>query len=84
MSSIISANNLPVPAVAAAAALSLLVLKYRDQALFSRIRNDIPKVPGAPLVGSLFSFISSLEKMLDFDIKQFKDLDTMTTYVDSQ
>ncbi|KAI8150422.1 cytochrome P450 [Fennellomyces sp. T-0311] len=83
MPELISTSSFGVAILACVAALGLLGIKYNNRAVFTRARDDIPKVPGVPLFGNLFAMLANTERMLDFDTEEFDKLDTMTMYLSS-
>lgn len=64
-----------------AAILSVCALKYPDRAIFDENRVGISSKKGWPIVGSLPAILYNAEKMHDFLLKGFTDMNAVTTYV---
>ncbi|KAI8144359.1 cytochrome P450 [Fennellomyces sp. T-0311] len=62
----------------AALTLGLLALKYNDRALFHERRDDIPRIKGDPIVGTLFRQIKEKDWAYDRQCRDFERLDTLT------
>ncbi|KAI8369532.1 cytochrome P450 [Radiomyces spectabilis] len=63
----------------AATALTLLAVKYPDCAVFDEHRDDIPHGKGGwPLVGALPQLVSNKEKMHEFLLENYEELNTLT------
>ena len=60
--------------------LGLLALKYNDRAVFTKRRDDVPFIKGAPLVGNLFHTIATVDIIYDDLTESFEKLDTLTMY----
>ncbi|KAI9265176.1 cytochrome P450 [Phascolomyces articulosus] len=67
-------------AIAGAATVGLLSIKYHDRALFTEKREGIPFAPGAPLVGGLIHQLKSKDVFLDNFLDLMQKHDTMTIY----
>lgn len=64
---------------ATAAIVGLLALKYNDRAIFDEHREGIATKPGWPLVGQLPSLVANKEKIHEWFLEGFEDLDVLTT-----
>ena len=66
---------------AAAAGLAALSLIYHDRAIFDEVREGIKEQPGWPLVGNLPLLLSWKDRIHDFLLMGFTELDELTLYV---
>lgn len=64
-----------------AAIIGVCALKYPDRAIFDEKREDIASNGGWPIVGALPAIIYNAERMHEFLLNGFTQLNTLTTYV---
>ena len=63
----------------AAAVIAALAVKYPDRALFDIEREGIPFKRGWPIIGGLPGFLLNANKMHDFLLTGFTNLESLTT-----
>lgn len=63
-----------------AAVITALAIKYPDRALFDEERNEIAHKKGWPILGVLPSLLYNAERMHEFLLLGFTNLDSLTTY----
>lgn len=68
---------------ASAAVITALAIKYPDRALFDENRPNIATKGGWPILGALPSLLSNADRMHEFLLAGFTNLQALTTYVDS-
>lgn len=62
-----------------AAVLTALAIKYPDRAVFDEHREGIAYKKGWPLLGGLPAILSNADKLHDFFMKGFTEMDSLTT-----
>ncbi|KAI9488761.1 cytochrome P450 [Zychaea mexicana] len=77
----IDLDQVPIATTVAATALTIvgiLALKYNDRAVFTKCRDDVPFIKGAPLVGRLFHQIAVVDMIYEDLVESFENMDTLT------
>jgi fatty acid omega-hydroxylase len=71
-------QNLGIVGATAAAAISILAMKYNDRPAFTEHYEGLPHGKGAPFLGSLPNVLKNIPRIHDLMCELFEGLDAMT------
>lgn len=69
-------QQLGVAGAAASAVIALLSIKYHDRPFFYEHPKGVPHAPGYPVIGSLGALLKNMDRILDYELDLYEELDT--------